>query len=62
MLSASNIHYDMDGRNKGIANGGIGIIHQMAGKSGLVNEIDTRLELLKRYLPYHESDHILNMA
>jgi len=62
MLSASNIHYDMDGRNKGIANGGIGIIHQMAGKSGLVNEIDTRLELLKRHLPYHESDHILNMA
>jgi hypothetical protein len=48
MLSASNIHYDIDGRNKGIANGGIGIIHQMAGKSGLVNEIDTRLGLLKR--------------
>ena len=62
MLSASNIHYDMDGRNKGIANGGIGIIHQMAGKSGLVNEIDTRLGLLKRHLPYHESDHILNIA
>ena len=62
MLSASNIHYDMDGRNKGIANGGIGIIHQMAGKSGLVNEIDTRLELFKRHLPYYESDHILNIA
>ncbi len=36
MFSASNIHYDIDGRNKGIANGGIGIIHQLTGKSGLV--------------------------
>jgi hypothetical protein len=62
MLSASNIYYDIDGRNKGIANGGIGIIHQLIGKSGLVNEIDERLELLKRHLPYHESDHVLNIA
>ena len=62
MLSASNIHYDIDGRNKGIANGGIGIIHQLTGKSGLINEIDKRLKLLKRHLPYHESDHVLNIA
>ncbi|MBC8482035.1 MAG: IS1380 family transposase [Planctomycetes bacterium] len=62
MLSASNIHYDIDGRNKGTANGGIGIVHQLAGKSGLANEIDERLELLKRHLPYHESDHVLNIA
>ena len=62
MLSASNIHYDIDGRNQGIANGGIGIIHQLSKKSGLVNEIDERLELLKRHLPYHESDHVLNVA
>ena len=62
MLSASNIHYDIDGRNKGIANGGIGIIHQLTKKSGLVNEIDEGLTLLKRHLPYHESDHVLNIA
>jgi hypothetical protein len=62
MLSASNIHYDIDGRNKGIANGGIGIIHQMAGKTGLVDEINTRLGLFKRHLPYYESDHVLNIA
>ncbi len=62
MVSASNIHYDIDGRNKGIANGGIGIIHQLTRKSGFVNEIDGRLKLLKRHLPYHESDHVLNIA
>jgi hypothetical protein len=39
MLSASNIHYDIDGRNKGIANGGIGIIHQLTGKSGLLTKL-----------------------
>ena len=31
-------------------------------KSGLIDEIDERLELLKRHLPYHESDHVLNIA
>ena len=25
-------------------------------------EIDGRLQLLKRHLPYHESDHVLNLA
>lgn len=62
MMSATNIYYDIDGRNQGITNGGIGIIHQLSKKSGLINEIDSRLELLKRHLPYHESDHVLNMA
>ncbi len=62
MLSASNIYYDIDGRQKGINNGGIGVIHQLAGKSGLVHEINDCLSLLKRHLPYHESDHILNIA
>ncbi len=45
MMSAANIHYDMDGRNQGIANGGIGIIHRLSKKTGLVAEIDRRLEL-----------------
>lgn len=62
MFAGTNIHYDIDGRNKGIANGGIGVIHQLTFKSGLVKEIDDRLQLLKRHLPYHESDHVLNIA
>ena len=62
MFAGTNIHYDIDGRNKGIANGGIGVIHQLTSKSGLVKEINDRLQLLKRHLPYHESDHVLNIA
>jgi len=62
MLKASNIQYEIDGRLQGIAPGGIGLIHMLAKKSGLLKEIDKELELLKRHLPYHESDHIANMA
>jgi len=42
--------------------GGIGAIHKMALVSGLVEAIDERLEVLKVHLPYHESDHVLNIA
>jgi hypothetical protein len=62
MLTCPNIYYDVDDRNRGIANGGIGIIHQLVKKTGLAVEIDHHLELLKRYIPYHESDHVLNLA
>jgi len=62
MFTASNIHYEMDGRHQGIACGGIGAIHLMNKNSGLVEEIDSVLHLLKRHLPYHESDHVLNIA
>ncbi|MBV8279074.1 MAG: hypothetical protein JO170_27955 [Verrucomicrobia bacterium] len=29
---------------------------------GLAEEIDGRVQLLKRHLPYQESDHVLNLA
>lgn len=61
-MTGNNIVYDIDGRHQAIANGGIGNIHQLAKRSGLIDAIDGRLELLKRHLPYHESDHILNIA
>jgi hypothetical protein len=62
MLSGNNIHYDVDGRHHGICCGGIGIIHQMVQKMRLPDEINSKLELLTPHLPYHESDHILNIA
>jgi hypothetical protein len=31
-------------------------------KLGLVGQIDEGLHLLKVHLPYHESDHVLNLA
>ncbi len=49
------------GRQK-ITPGGIGAIHLMARKLGLVQDINDNLHLLKRHLPYFESDHVLNIA
>jgi hypothetical protein len=62
MFTASNIHYEIDGRHKGIPSGGIGALHLMNNKLGIVRELDNVLSLLKRHLPYHESDHVLNLA
>lgn len=62
MMAGGNICYDVSGRHQGTAYGGIGNIHQLAKRSGLIDEINKRIGLLKRHLPYHESDHILNMA
>ena len=31
-------------------------------RTGLIGDIDTNLHLLKVHLPYHESDHVLNIA
>jgi hypothetical protein len=37
-------------------------MHLLARRVGLVEEIDRRLRLLKYHRPYHESDHVLNIA
>ncbi len=42
--------------------GGIGVMRRLVSRLGLVREIDRRLHLLKRHLPYRESDHVLNIA
>src|SRR3954463_11468537 len=34
----------------------------LARRTGLIYDIDHNLQLLKRHLPYHESDHVLNIA
>jgi hypothetical protein len=62
MLSASNIHFEMAERDRAVNYGGIGAIHLMGQRLGLAEQIDGRVQLLKRHLPYHESDHVLNLA
>jgi len=62
MLRAQNIHYEMADRTRAIACGGIGAFHALAERIGLVEAIDAKLHLLKAHVPYHESDHVLNIA
>lgn len=62
MFSASNVHYEVGERSRAINAGGIGLVHKLAKEIGLIDEIDKRVQVLKRHLPYHESDHVLNIA
>jgi hypothetical protein len=62
MFSARNIHYDLAERTRGLAYGGLGAMHLLAQQTGLIQALDQKLHLLKRHLPYHESDHVLNIA
>jgi hypothetical protein len=62
MMRGSNIHYELSGKIRATNYGGMGAMHTMVQSLGLVQEIDEHLELLKIHLPYHESDHVLNVA
>jgi Transposase DDE domain group 1 len=62
MMTARNLHYEIADRTRGVASGGIGLIHALARRLGLIDALDQRLELLKIHLPYHESDHVLGLA
>jgi hypothetical protein len=62
MFSAQNIHYEIADRSRGLAYGGIGCMQLLARQTGLVKALDDRLKLLKRHVPYYESDHVLNIA
>src|ERR1035437_4517741 len=62
MFSASNIHYEVSGRICGTCVGGIGAIHALSRRLGLTRAINQALPLLKRHLPYFESDHVLSIC
>jgi len=62
MFRAGKMHYEMAERTRGFAYGGLGAMHLLARHIGLIRAIDQQLHLLKRHLPYYESDHVLNLA
>jgi len=51
MLAASNIQYEVAARQRGVAVGGLGAIHLLARRVGLVGVLNKNLHLLKRHLP-----------
>ena len=62
MLGAANLRYELAEKMRGMGCGGIGLMHQLAQEIGLVDAIDRRVQVLKIHRPYHESDHVLNLA
>ena len=62
MFGAEGIHVELADKVRAICNGGIGLVHRLALETGLVSALDRHLHLLTIHRPYHESDHVLNLA
>ena len=62
VLRSTKVQDELAGRGAGTVFGGIGLIQQLVRTLGLAEAIDQRLHLFKMHLPYHESDHVLNLA
>lgn len=61
-LGVRRIRYETATRAEAISCGGIGAVHQLAHRVGLVRALDTRLPILRVRRPYSEADHVLNIA
>jgi hypothetical protein len=62
MFRGATPRFELAQRSVGTAFGGIALVHQLVRELDLAREIDRRLRLFKVHLPYHESDHVLNLA
>jgi len=62
MLNSGVVRYEVGANIDATAFGGIAAVHRLVTRLGLVERIDEDLQLLKVHLPYHESDHVLNLA
>jgi hypothetical protein len=62
MLRDRNVHYEIADKVSGLHAGGLGACQLLVQCLGLADAIDQELHLLKRHLPYFESDHVLNLA
>ncbi len=59
MLAARNIQYELAEKTRGVGVGGIGAMHLLARRTGLIETIDRRLHLLKVHKPYMD---VVNQA
>lgn len=62
MFRDGNIHYEIGDKAQGLHCGGLGAIHLLVRQLELADAIDRDLHLLKRHVPYFESDHVLNLT
>ncbi len=62
VLRGAGALYEIASRVRATAAGGVALIQRMVQAIGLDREIDKRVELLKIHQPYHESDHVTNIA
>lgn len=61
-MTGRNMQYEIAKRERGLAVAGIGAMHRMVVRLGLVDAINNSVFLLRKHLPYWESDHVLANA
>ena len=57
-----NVEYEVSDRTQATPAGGIGAMQLLVKRVGLAQSLNKSLSLLRRHFPYHESDHVLNIA
>jgi hypothetical protein len=62
MFRHQNIHFEIADKTKGLRCAGLGALQLLVQKLELADALNSRVRLLKRHVPYFESDHILNLA
>jgi Transposase DDE domain group 1 len=54
--------YELGDKTRANPWGGIGVVHRLVRKLRLPERINEAVVLLRQHVPYHESDHVLNIA
>ena len=62
VLGSGKVLYEVSGRVQAVNCGGLGMMQAVVSEVGLREAIDEEVKLLKRHLPYHESDHVLSLV
>lgn len=62
MFPTQNIHFEIASKAKGLRCAGLGAFQLLVQRLGLADAINQRVHLLKRHVPYFESDHLLNLT
>jgi len=62
LLGDQPIRYELADRTRVISMGGIGAMHMLVTKLHLPEILNEKVSVLKRHLPYWESDHILSQC
>lgn len=62
LFRPQNIHYDLADKTTGLHCGGLGAFLLLVQRLGLTRALDDHLHILKRHVPYFESDHVLNLT
>jgi len=62
VFRTSDVKFEVSEKVTAVRAGGVAAAHVLARSVGLARAIDRALHLLKMHQPYHESDHVLNIA